>query len=108
MLTSDLHALTQLAVVCGMLGAAMFLALCSVLRVVVELVTSTGWWLDFEDRLFVRAQNLRRRDAQRGRSGLAALLLLVAFAWAAAACTAPIPHTDDHAVWLDRVKRSGW
>lgn len=50
-----------------------------------------------------------RARGQSGRASFAVLFWLSAVVVASlAACSAPIHYADDHAIWLEQVKKKGW
>lgn len=50
-----------------------------------------------------------RSRVHSGRASLPVLFWLTAVLVASlAACSAPIHHSDDHAIWLEQVKKTGW
>jgi hypothetical protein len=107
MTVSDLQSVGLLATLCGFLGGMAAWFLLGALAAGFALLRD--WYSDREYRAFVRSQAALSRSRERGRAGPAALLAVVLLAVLAAACSpAPILHTDDHAIWLERVKRSGF
>ena len=100
----DFQNLAYVAAFCGFGGGFAAWALFGALGGLSNLLYDR--WLDREDRAFVRAQNVISRSREQGRAGLGMVLVVVLLAVIAAACTsAPISHTDDHGIFMERVRR---
>ncbi len=112
--------LVELSTLCGLLGAMVYMFLRALAIELWAYVERTEWYMDWEDRHYVRRFNedmqqvqalngaAVRRQAEQGRITPAAACWLVAVVLAClAACAAPQPVLSGSDQWWSQVKR-GW
>lgn len=115
-----LSLLVELSILCGLLGAMVYMFLRTLAIELWAYVEKTEWYMDWEDRHYVRRFNedmqqvqafkaaAVRRQSQQGRITPAAAFWLVALVLALlAACATPEPALSGSDQWWSDIKR-GW